>query len=95
MECFFVYMLKCSDKSYYIGLTTNIEKRIAEHRAKLGGSYTSIRLPIEVVYIQDFATKTEALVIERKLKGWSRNKKEAFLNNDWNKLSQLAKKNFK
>ena len=88
-------MLRCSDKSYYIGLTTDVEKRIAEHREKLGGSYTSIRLPIEVVYIQDFATKSDALAVERQLKGWSRKKKEAFLNSNWNELSRLAKKKFK
>ena len=88
-------MLRCSDKSYYIGLTTDIEKRIAEHRAKLGGAYTSIRLPIEVVYIQDFATKGDALAVEQQLKGWSRKKKEAYLSSNWNELSRLAKKKFK
>lgn len=88
-------MLKCSDNSYYVGLTFNLEKRIAEHRAKLGGSYTSIRLPIEVVYVQDFASKDEALAAERQLKGWSRAKKDAFLKGDWSKISQLSKKKFK
>ncbi len=77
MECFFVYMLKCNDQSYYIGLTNNLEKRIAEHRAKLGGAYTAIRLPIEVVFVQTFATKDEALASERQLKGWSRKKKRS------------------
>jgi len=94
MEHFFVYMLKCSDDSYYIGTTTNIEKRIAEHRAKLGGAYTSIRLPVEVVFFQPCASKDEATAAERQLKGWSRKKKEAFIKKDWEKLSTLSKKNF-
>lgn len=88
-------MLKCNDLSYYIGLTTDVEKRVAEHRAKLGGAYTSIRLPVQVVYVQPFASKDEALAAERQLKGWSRKKKEAFLNKDWNELSSLSKKKFK
>lgn len=88
-------MLKCSDLSYYVGITTDLEKRIAEHRAKLGGAYTSIRLPVQVVYAQLFATKDEALAAERQLKGWSRKKKEAFLKNDWKEISALSKKKFK
>jgi predicted GIY-YIG superfamily endonuclease len=94
-ESYFLYMLKCSDLSYYIGITTDLEKRIAEHRAKLGAAYTVIRLPVQVVYTQSFASKDEAIAAERQLKGWSRKKKEAFLKNDWKEISVLSKKKFK
>jgi tRNA/rRNA methyltransferase len=51
-------------------------------------------LPVELVFVQDFATKDDALIIERQIKGWSRKKKAALLAKDWNKIKLLSKKNF-
>ena len=93
---FFVYILKCSDGTYYIGHTDDIETRIALHNSGQIEGYTSKRLPVEVVYIQDFQTRDEAFTIERQIKGWSRRKKEALILHDWNKLQEYSKryKNF-
>jgi predicted GIY-YIG superfamily endonuclease len=88
-------MLKCSDDSYYVGLTNNLEQRIAEHNNKQASYFTATRLPVEVVFSQDFSTKDEALIIERQIKGWSRKKKEALINKDWKKITSLSKKDFK
>lgn len=94
MKNYFVYMLMCADKSYYIGLTSDLEQRFAEHQNGQGGFYTAPRLPVQLVFVQDFANKDDALVIERQIKGWSRKKKEALLDKNWDKIKVLAKKKF-
>ena len=94
MEYFFVYILRCSDGSYYVGHTDDIEKRISMHRSGVGSSYTSSRLPMEPVFVQQFASRDQAIEMERKIKGWTRSKKEALINGDWDRIALLAKKKF-
>jgi predicted GIY-YIG superfamily endonuclease len=88
---FWVYILRCSDGSYYTGHTDNLEKRIAEHQAGVSEGYTSTRLPVALMFSQDFSTREEALACERQIKGWSRKKKEAMMREDWSEVSRLAK----
>jgi len=90
MNVFHVYILKCSDGSYYTGHTEFIDKRISEHRQGIVAGYTASRLPIEVVYIETFGTRYEALAAERRIKGWTRKKKEALIAYDWKKLVYLS-----
>ena len=93
MNKFYLYIFKCSDKSYYIGHTDDIEKRISAHKTGFFPTcFTKKRLPIEVVCIKEFASRYEALCAERKIKKWNRKKKEAFINNDWDLLSELSKR---
>jgi predicted GIY-YIG superfamily endonuclease len=74
---FWVYILCCSDGSYYTGHTDNLEKRIGQHATgAVASCYTFKRRPVELVYSQEFATREEALASERQIKGWSRKKKE-------------------
>ena len=87
---FFAYILLCADGSYYVGHTDNLEKRLSEHKSKIFSCYTSNRLPIKLVWHQAFASRDAAFVVERRIKGWKRAKKEALINGDWNLLSQLA-----
>lgn len=95
MSYFYVYMLRCSDGSYYIGHTDNIEARISQHKQGLiKNCYTTMRLPVELVFHQDFGSRDEAFAAERKIKGWSRKKKEALIKKDWQLISLLAKKTF-
>ena len=90
---FWVYLLKCADKSYYAGHTDNLENRLAQHHAKeILSCYTATRLPVTLVYSQEFSTRAEALASERQIKGWSRKKKEALINGDWETLSLYAKR---
>ena len=90
MKPFFMYMLECNDGSYYIGHTDDIDKRIVEHtQGKING-YTKKRLPVKIVYVQDFMTRDEAINAERQIKGWSRKKKEALLRDDWEKIKELS-----
>lgn len=89
---FYVYILKCSDGRYYTGHTDNLEKRIAEHQAGTYECYTSTRLPIKVIYVQEFGSRAEALEAERKIKDWSRKKKEALAYRGWDGIIALKKK---
>ena len=87
---FWVYLLLCADGSYYTGHTDSLEKRIAEHQAGEVPGYTSTRRPVELVFVQVFPTREEALAAEQRIKGWSRKKKEAMIRGDWNEVQRLS-----
>ncbi|HAT1595490.1 TPA: GIY-YIG nuclease family protein [Legionella pneumophila] len=90
---FWVYILQCSDKSYYTGQTDNLEKRLTQYQDKMiPGCYTSTRLPIQLKFSQEFMSREEALIAERQIKGWSRRKKEALIKGDWQALSDYSKR---
>ena len=89
---FWMYILQCSDGSYYTGHTDALERRLAEHEMGLVPGYTSSRRPVKLVYSCDFETREEALGAELAVKGWSRAKKEALMQGDWAGLSELAKR---
>ena len=90
MKTFHVYILKCSDNSYYTGHTDNLEKRLSEHYAGLCPGYSSTRLPVTLVYSAPMASRYEALLAENKIKKWSRKKKEALIAGDWQLISELC-----
>ena len=85
-------MLLCSDGSFYVGQTDDLEKRIDEHEASVGCAYTAKRLPVRPVWSQEFGTREEAKEAEARVKGWSRAKKQALIRNDFESVSALAKK---
>ena len=87
---FLVYILCCSDGSYYTGHTDNLEKRMAEHQSGEIPCYASSRLPVRLVFSQEFQSRAEALERERQVKGWSRKKKEALIRGDWEGVKRLA-----
>ncbi len=88
---FWVYILQCSDGSYYTGHTDNLEKRINEHKNGAIPGYTHSRRPVELVYQQFFSTRDDAFNAERKIKGWSRMKKAALIKGDWKEISRLSR----
>jgi len=88
---FYIYILKCSDGSYYTGHTDNLEKRIAAHEAGEVSGYTWLRRPVTLVFAEELPTRLEALERERQIKGWARRKKEALINHDWGLLPELSK----
>jgi putative endonuclease len=88
---FWVYLLRCADGSYYTGHTDDLDQRIGEHVTGACGGYTATRLPVELVWSQECATRIEALNAERQIKGWSRAKKKALIRGDWAEVSRLAK----
>jgi putative endonuclease len=88
-----LYILRCSDGSYYVGTTrSSLEIRIAQHNSGTFGGYTASRRPVELVFSQWFDRITDAIENERKLKKWSRAKKEAFMRGDMELLPELAKR---
>lgn len=87
---YYVYILECADKSYYTGVTNNLERRIAEHNSGLLKGYTSSRLPVKLVYYAYFNRIEDAIRFEKQIKGWSRKKKEALINGDIKSLKVLS-----
>jgi putative endonuclease len=89
----YLYILRCADGSYYVGTTRkSLEQRLDEHNAGIRGGYTAPRRPVTMVFAQHFDTITDAVAAERQVKGWSRAKKEAMINGEWNRLPDLAKR---
>lgn len=77
---YFIYILKCSDGSFYTGYTTNIEKRVNAHNnSKIGAKYTKARRPVTLIHSEKFKTLSEALKRESEIKSWNREKKQKFL----------------
>ncbi len=88
---FRVYILRCADNSYYTGHTDDLEARVMQHQTGEIECYTSTRLPVTLVFADEFPTREEALARERQIKGWSRRKKEALMQGDWTEVSRLAR----
>ncbi len=91
---FYVYILECKDGSYYVGHTDNLEQRVADHNNGTFLGYTASRLPVTLVWVDNFSTRDEAFAAERHIKSWSHMKKQAFIKADWEKLKEHAKKFF-
>ena len=72
---YYVYLIECSDKSIYTGMTTDVVRRFNEHKTGHGGQYTSSKEVVRILYTEQFETRGEALKRESQIKGWSREKK--------------------
>ena len=86
----FMYILLCSDGSYYTGSTKDLEKRIEEHQNGNGANHTKKRLPIELVYFEEFERIDLAFYREKQVQKWSRIKKEALIENNKTLLPELS-----
>ena len=86
-----LYILKCADGSYYTGSTNDLDLRVTQHMRGEGCIYTRSRLPVELVYSEEFQSEHEAFLREQQVKGWSRAKKEALMGGDFDALVNLAK----
>ena len=90
---FYVYIVRCSDGSYYTGITNDLKRRVYEHNHKNDpGSYTNNRKPVVLVYYEEFSNPMDAIRREKQIKGWSRDKKEALISGNTNKLVELSKR---
>lgn len=88
-----VYMLRCADGSYYVGSARlGLDRRVSEHNQGAFGGYTSKRLPVELVWAEHFLDITDAIAVERQIKGWSRAKKEALIRGDFALIQNLSKR---
>ena len=92
MDGAILYILRCADGSYYTGLTRrSVDERLSEHRNGLS-DYTRRRLPVEVIHAEHYPVIVDAIAAERRIKGWSRAKKEAYMRGDYELLSVLARR---
>ncbi len=90
---YFVYILQCSDNSYYTGVTRNVEKRVYEHQEGLiKSSYTHSRRSVKLVYTEGSSKSLDAIEREKQIKGWSRKKKEALISGNFSNLEKLSKR---
>ncbi len=87
----YMYILRCSDGSYYTGSTNNVEMRLYQHQNGKGAKYTKKRLPIKLVYVEEFERMDEAFYREKQIQGWSKKKKSALIAGDFDRLSHLSK----
>ena len=88
---FWVYLLRCRDGSYYAGHTDNLELRLAQHMEGSMCDWTRRRRPVELVWAGDTDSREQALAFERRIKGWTRAKKEALIAGDWDLIGWLAR----
>ena len=89
---FFTYILRCSDESYYVGHTDDLENRVASHETGRYSRLYGIAPPGDACLVTGLPTREEALTAERRIKNWSRAKKEALIRGDYTGLSEAAKK---
>lgn len=72
---YFVYILQCRDGTLYTGITTDVARRLAEHRRGIGGRYTRSHRAMKILHTERFKTRSEALKRESEIKSWRREKK--------------------
>ena len=89
---YYFYILECHNGSYYTGMTNDLNRRMQEHHTGFDpGCYTYTRRPVELKYFEHFENVNEAISWEKQIKGWSRKKKEALSESNWERVKELAK----
>ena len=92
MKFYFTYIVECADRSYYTGMTNDLERRLVQHNEGIKkDSYTFKRRPVELKWYLQFTNPTEAIKIEKQIKGWSRRKKAALIEENWQDLVKFSK----
>jgi len=92
---YWTYIVFCSDKSYYVGVTNNLEIRLWQHNNDQDEKhYTFSRRPVKLVYCELSSDINQAIAREKQIKGWSRKKKEALMKSDFNKLVEYSKRKY-
>ena len=87
----YMYILECADGSYYTGSTIHLEIRFKQHQNGEGANHTKKHLPVKLVYFEEFPRIDQAFYREKQVQGWSRKKKEALINRQYEKLPKLSK----
>ena len=89
-----MYILECCDNSYYVGSIKDLKRRLSQHQDGIGSSYTSKRLPVKLVYCEEYDRVDDAFYREKQVQGWTRRKREALIYGTPELLPALAKKVF-
>ena len=90
-----MYILECVDGSYYVGSTKDLDRRVGQHQQGLGANYTSRRLPVKLVYYEEYERVGDTFFREKQVQGWRRAKRESLINGERHLLPTLAKKVFR
>lgn len=86
----YVYILRCSDGSYYTGSTIDLDNRLKEHQDGRGANHTKKRLPVKLMYVEEYLSIATAFEREKQIQGWSRAKKQALIKGEFQCLPVLA-----
>jgi len=86
----YMYILECCDGSYYTGSTNNLDLRLRQHQNGEGANHTKKRLPVKLVYYEEYERVQDAFYREKQVQGWNRKKKEALINGTPELLPELA-----
>jgi putative endonuclease len=87
----YVYILECADGSYYTGSTKDLDLRLAQHQNGQGAIHTRKRLPVKLVYYEEFQRIDEAFIREKQIQGWNRKKKQALIDGKFDELPELSR----
>jgi len=91
MKLSWIYIIKCSDNTYYTGVTSNLDGRMEKHHSGYyPNCYTAKRRPLELAFYAEFTDINIAIEKEKQIKNWSNGKKEALINGDFDKLQWLS-----
>ena len=90
----YTYILRCSDNSYYTGSTKNLEQRLWQHQNAQGAYHTKMRLPVKLIYSEYYERVDEAFAREKQIQKWSRKKKEALIDGNFENLRCLSQSHF-
>ena len=86
----YMYILECSDGSFYTGSTKDINVRFQQHQQGVGANYTKNRLPVKLIYVEEFQRIDDAFYREKQVQGWSRKKKLALIESNYSALPDLS-----
>jgi putative endonuclease len=85
-----MYIFKCADGTYYTGSTNNLDLRLQQHQNGEGANHTKKRLPVKLVYAEEFEKVQDAFYREKQVQGWRREKKEALIKGNHGSLPELS-----
>jgi putative endonuclease len=88
----FVYILECRDGSFYVGSTWDLERRLSQHALGLGAAYTRRRRPVRLVWHAHYDSIAQAYGFEKRVQGWSREKRLALIQGRWDDLPELSRR---
>ena len=92
MKTLYVYVLRCFDGTFYIGVTNDVDRRLWEHEnGESRRHYTYARRPLRLIHVSEFASPNEAIAFEKRLKGWTHRKKRAFVEGKWGALKRFSR----
>ena len=87
-----MYILECSDGSYYVGSTVDLERRISQHDLGEGANYTRSRRPVRLAYAEEYSRIDDAFAREKQVQNWSRAKRRALIEGRFDDLNELSRK---